>query len=56
MNKALLTRIAALFLATGAVHAQSNYTGRSIFGSTPSQPLRRRYSAPFAIDHLRAQT
>jgi hypothetical protein len=30
--------IAALFLATGAAHAQSNYTGRSIFGSNNQTP------------------
>jgi len=37
-TKQLLTGIAALFLATGTAHAQSNYTGRSIFGSNNQTP------------------
>src|SRR5262245_36866181 len=61
-TRAFVIGIATLFLATGTAHAQSNYTGRSIFGSNnqtppapraPSEPLRRRYSAPIRIDHLR---
>jgi len=44
VKKLFLTGVAALFLATGAAHAQSNYTGGSFFGPTSGSSVHSVYT------------